>query len=99
MITHVCEICGAAYKSAGGLQTHRFVKHNIRWKNASEWKCEKCEKTFKLKAVFERHLLTHSSVLLAKCDICGKSYKTKGDLNVHYKRIHLNIYPYHCDKC
>ena len=35
----------------------------------------------------------------ATCDICGKLYKTVADLKVHHKRIHLNIYPYHCSKC
>ena len=33
------------------------------------------------------------------CDLCGNTYKTEHDLSAHVRRVHLNKYPYHCQKC
>ena len=33
------------------------------------------------------------------CDVCGKLFKTKADVQKHRKYVHERSYPHHCEKC
>jgi KRAB domain-containing zinc finger protein len=34
-----------------------------------------------------------------RCDVCGKSFSTKGNLFLHQRSLHLGIFPYTCGTC
>lgn len=63
--------------------------------------CGICQMEFKHKWIYERHLESHSTAKYYKCQVegCNKSYKSKENLNLHNKNIHLNIKPYTCTYC
>jgi hypothetical protein len=71
-----------------------------------ELKCRFCDKIFKRKLHFEKHIKSHENPKnylerVFKCvEInCGKVYKSKENLVLHIKNIHMNIKPYKCKFC
>ena len=54
-----------------------------------------CEKVFRSKAKFERHVRTHTNERPYECDVCEKSFRRSDDLKKHM-RIHTNEKPYEC---
>lgn len=60
-----------------------------------------CKKKFKNKKRFDKHILTHFYLNVYKCeyDNCHKEYKSRENLTLHVKNIHLNIKPYSCIYC
>ncbi|KAH0566638.1 hypothetical protein KQX54_002764 [Cotesia glomerata] len=60
--------------------------------------CKICNKQFKLKNLFEGHLVAHSDLRPYQCDICNKSFKRTSTLAVH-RRIHTRERNFICDVC
>jgi len=62
-------------------------------------KFDNCQKKFEFKWILRRHLDSHFTFRLFKCDSCSKSYKSKENLNLHIKNKHIGMKPYNCDYC
>jgi hypothetical protein len=62
---------------------------------------EGCGRQFKLKWIMLRHTFSHSDVKRFVCGYqgCAKGYKSKENLTLHQKNIHMNVKPYACDFC
>lgn len=103
----MCEQCGKQFDNYSNLELHKYV-HMDR----SQWplECTICHKHFIAKGSFKRHLLAehgrpnpsdmqNSSLGLnaAKCNICGKVYKTMEHLLQHKQEKHVSCFK--CDQC
>ena len=67
-------------------------KENKEQKGKRSHKCDTCEKiVVGYPSTLKRHkVLVHGDSPVHECDACGKTFKRKGDLNVHIKN-HDNI--------
>ena len=79
-----CDHCGQGYTCEKSLKGHINAKH-IR-----QFRCEKCDMAFENPSKLERHLLTHKERKAFNCDICGKPFSRKDNMNQHKKKKHSN---------
>lgn len=88
-----CDLCGKWYGTARKLEEHIF-EHGTK----KPFKCETCDIRYASRASLREHQNTHSSPRYV-CDKCGKSFRIKSSMKLHW-RIHLNIGKlYQCDLC
>ena len=67
-------------------------------KDKKEYTCSVCEKSFKSKSAFTKHMKIHSLEFgnnLYTCSYCSKGFAQRGNLRVH-ERIHTGDKPYQC---
>jgi len=88
------EDCERSFGSASSLAYHKSSAHK-----SSNFSCSHpgCNKTFKLNTLLKRHLATHNSERLYNCDTCGKSFKTKSNLQSH-SVVHSDS-KFFCEEC
>ena len=62
---------------------------------------EGCDKSFDYRWILERHVNSHFCFKLFKCEYedCKKAYKSKENLNLHFRNKHLGEKPYQCRFC
>jgi uncharacterized Zn-finger protein len=62
---------------------------------------EKCGRKFASPNELKDHYLTHMTWNSFKCEFndCGKKYKSKENLVLHIKNIHMKLKPYRCRFC
>lgn len=100
-----CELCSAEFSSLkeknSHLDQHDPAKDVLK-------KCDLCDSAFLNRALLNNHLRKVHSINLTKlpdisqrrlaCDVCGKTYKSKGGLRDHYKN-HTNERNHKCKYC
>lgn len=89
-----CKMCERIYKNGSSLRAHIRGHH----KKNRPYKCEVCDKGFKMYGSFFYHKRTHSDAQPYCCNICGKKYKQGSSLKAHM-RIHTGQRPYLCSIC
>ena len=110
-----CSVCEKSFAATISLEYHM----QIHSKN-SEFECISCGEKFIYWKDFKSHRKTHRSNLtrkfstvvhLPKCEECGITIKSKGNLKRHQNEVHNTSmtfdaskivvfrYPYHCDQC
>lgn len=77
-----CNICGEKFGRQDILNNHRLT-HSI-----PQFKCETCGKEFKLKKYLNHHLRFHDKLINYKCTDCPKSFKVRGNMIKHKKKVH-----------
>ena len=62
---------------------------------------DNCKKNFRFKWILDRHCVSHKVSKTYCCFYkgCPKAYKSKENLNLHVKNIHLKEKPYSCRFC
>ena len=79
-----CDICNRTWQSNKALQKHkRMFDHEAL-------RCNDCGRYFAYPKDLKRHLLSHSNEKPYCCDICGKTLKTKWNVQFHKERVHGN---------
>ncbi|XP_052811180.1 zinc finger protein 239-like [Mya arenaria] len=82
-----CSECNKKYTILKRFQAHKCV-----------WRCEICQKGFKMKCYYMMHRKRHDKEKDHKCNVCEKSYFEKSDL-IDHMRKHEGKKEYICDFC
>lgn len=77
------------------------LKFNLDENSSIKCPFNNCNQIFIKLNTLEEHFKTHFKSKEFKCEIdgCSKVYKSKENLTLHIKNIHLNLKPYKCRFC
>jgi uncharacterized Zn-finger protein len=91
-----CKFCGKHFARPNALLRHMKL-HN----NKSNFTCEHCGKICKTDKTFKRHMILHlpNEDKPFKCNVCGKGFPTRNNLNRHSVELHNSINQYICGYC
>ena len=93
-----CKLCEKSFIFEKDLKRHNRIVHT-----AVSQTCEVCNKTYKSKYVFDKHVATHEEGYVQPmftCQLCPRSFTTKFMLAHHIKSEHLGIKKtYLCPTC
>ncbi|XP_065082095.1 zinc finger protein 62 homolog [Ochlerotatus camptorhynchus] len=90
----VCEICGAALRSA-----HSLKAHMERHEETRKYNCEYCDYTSHTKLSLKAHMSVHTNDNWNKrCEVCGVMFRTASRLKRHMEG-HTNERKYPCEHC
>ncbi|CAH1252474.1 ZNF548 [Branchiostoma lanceolatum] len=93
---NLCVICGARYRTKGGLHSHTIYKHS----DARPFRCDLCGATFKVHSKLTRHKVEkHCDDRPYMCPVCGVSFKRKDKLGRHKRTLHSGDRPFVCRTC
>ncbi|XP_058118764.1 zinc finger protein 14-like [Anopheles ziemanni] len=84
---YACNICNMTFNLKVTLNGHQRVHSNEQ-----PYVCRTCPKRFKSTSARRAHELTHTGIRFS-CELCDKSYRYKGLLNMHYKKDHNGAIP------
>ena len=93
-----CNLCDKTFVFGKDLNRHKKIVHH-----SNRFYCDKCNKMYKSKYVFDRHMATHVDGYkqpMFKCQVCSREFTTKFSLGCHIKSEHLGIKKtYICPTC
>ena len=94
-----CPHCDQKFKISTALKKHLWAVHNEG--NGPIYTCEQCGRTFKMKNLWQTHMIRHHSKEgPCVCDLCGKSYTNQLSLKDHVATSHeQEKVPTPCDVC
>uniref|UniRef100_A0A8D8RAX3 Zinc finger protein 808 n=1 Tax=Cacopsylla melanoneura TaxID=428564 RepID=A0A8D8RAX3_9HEMI len=89
-----CIYCGLKFMTRNLCSRHEY-KHT----GDAPFKCPQCDKRFRSVSTLHQHRLVHESPSPQHtCQVCGKQFKRKAALDVHW-RIHSGNLPFSCPDC
>ncbi|XP_059175796.1 zinc finger protein 62-like [Physella acuta] len=91
---YICSLCDRDVGSAEMYDVHLIKRHFL----PKPFKCELCDKSFKLKRSLRLHKRSHVKELFHKCDKCNYQTHSKYQLRSH-EVYHSNVKPYKCRSC
>lgn len=81
-----CFVCSKVFTDEEGMRQHVSDVH-LATKKEYKYKCPKCFRRFVTYQHLERHLETHSHVLLT-CAVCKREFKEAISVEVHMSKVH-----------
>ena len=90
---YVCEECGCSYKRTSHLRRHVQNAHS-----SMQLACPypDCGKMFNGREQLTKHMRRHATRGSHACELCGKAFGKKRQLEAHVAKIHG---PFECGKC
>ncbi|GBN81445.1 Zinc finger protein 347 [Araneus ventricosus] len=101
---HYTSVCFQEFQPNGNVKLHsmkrnsHLKKDKIIHKEINLYKCNVCEKSFRLKGDLQRHAFNHTGNKPFECEVCGKLFRRKDHLQRHAV-IHTGEKPFKCDVC
>lgn len=83
-IRYNCSICDYSALNRQCLRNHMRVQHT----SDKPFRCDVCDKTFKLKNTLINHSVQHTGVRKFVCQFCNRSFASSGNFYSHRKRMH-----------
>lgn len=65
----------------------------------ARFKCRHCDKTFTALSSVRQHASIHTGEKPYACKVCGKTFRKRNYLRVHFEHLHLNKRPHRCRFC
>ncbi|XP_075538286.1 uncharacterized protein LOC142572805 [Dermacentor variabilis] len=96
--SHVCDICGSAFRYQSGLAVHKLDKHTGRTEGRL-FECEYCGKVFGRSNVLAMHLRLHTGERPYLCQHCGLTFRNPTNLKYHTVNMHTKNYAVSCPIC
>ncbi|EFA04847.1 zinc finger protein OZF [Tribolium castaneum] len=101
--TFNCHLCSSSFFSQPELTNH--VKRHAFLKEINPFKCQHCDKSYKLNVSYKLHLRRNHGIGDAKlpekkhgCGVCAKKFHTKTHLKEHVRR-HVGTNRHQCEVC
>lgn len=97
-----CRFCKKGFFKAVNCHNHEIQQHKDEMKSVQEHigenvKCRECEKVFKSERAMLAHWDTHSMDYKFACEVCGKKFKVKRDVQSHmFSHVEATVA---CPKC
>jgi len=86
-----CSFCDKSFSNKQACHKHEYILH----KSTRQYSCKYCNKEEYSKASLKQHLASCKNALengyepdLYECELCDKTFKQKGNLDIHKERIH-----------
>lgn len=86
-IRYNCSICTYSALNRQCLQNHIKVQHS----DEKPYKCNECDKSFKLKNTLISHMVQHTGVRKYVCQFCDRKFGSSGNYYSHRKRMHAQL--------
>ena len=102
-----CNMCDRTFRSKGGLTLHMKTNHG----GDKPFKCMKCKMRFRLQDELSTHKQSRCPKLRQMsceentdddrnhCNMCDRTFRSKGGLTLHMKTNHGGDKPFKCMKC
>ncbi|XP_065088220.1 zinc finger protein OZF-like [Ochlerotatus camptorhynchus] len=90
----MCSICGVSFKRKRAMQSHMIIHEP----GQLPFKCEFCEKRFRVKAKLLYHMRTHTGERPYSCRYCEKSFADFSN-RIRHEQSHTGEKPYKCSSC
>ena len=91
----LCEICHKSFISEDGLSNHLTSSHNTE----KNFQCPHCEKSFKVRQSYYRHLHKHEEKFSFQCEQCNRKYPDSSSLDSHVTMVHEKERNFFCEMC
>ncbi|XP_077298002.1 uncharacterized protein LOC143919443 isoform X2 [Arctopsyche grandis] len=92
---YTCRLCNKVVISKQNIILHMYTEHD---ETNKEIKCNLCQKIYKNRYTYAKHMRIHNSTREYKCHLCHKVFLWKDNLNRHLTR-HKNEKPFMCNLC
>lgn len=84
-----CKLCDNSFTTKENIKRHMRIHHGEKL-----FSCDGCEKVFKMKAAYDKHLGKHDiEETLLVCEICERTFNNNHGFNVHL-RVHSEGQPF-----
>uniref|UniRef100_A0A1B0G8E0 C2H2-type domain-containing protein n=1 Tax=Glossina morsitans morsitans TaxID=37546 RepID=A0A1B0G8E0_GLOMM len=81
---YICSECGKCSTSVHALRNHKKNVHQT----IRKYKCNICDKAFKIALTLREHMASHTGEELYKCPHCPKTFKVSSNMHHHRKKFH-----------
>ena len=82
-----CDKCDASYPVRKSLLNHIRLKHG----DAKQFTCQHCVYATANRSHYEQHLRSLHQGIKEICDICGRNFSDKSNLNKHVRQFHPEL--------